>query len=77
MQVYATGDEKRIDRTYLCLEAELPTSITGWDQVTHVENPQALIRVLSSNHLMTHRFALQKPLFQGLQMTKVTAGEGE
>lgn len=34
-------DKITVDKTYLCLEAELPTSITGRDQVTHVKTPSA------------------------------------
>lgn len=51
---------------YLCLEAELPTSITGRDQVAHVRNPRrsygsGRVAQLNSSdgHNVSHN---QKPL---------------
>lgn len=50
----AERDIYGVVQTHLCLAAELPTSITGPNQITRVKTT-ALKRVLSLIHLVAHR----------------------
>lgn len=64
---------------YLCLEAELPTSITGRDQVAHVRNPRRSYgsgRVAQLNSSDDTMFRTAKSLSQDLQMTRGTREGG-